>query len=228
MPTSGETNWPLTAGEIVMQAMVELGVLPSGQEPEAGEMSDALVRLNAMLKSWSVRVNLFREESGTVTIAGGTGAATLEQSVRDLFSVRHVVSATYYRPLAQWNRDQFYSLPNGSAAGNPTIYYLSRGVDSTALHIWPVPAADITLHLNYSRAAETITSVDETLDIGQEWQETVILGLASRLASMFGATRLDPATVQRIDGRAAELYGVMLDSDRPDSYLFEPWDGYCA
>ena len=35
---------------------------------------------------------------------------------------------------------------------------------------------------------------------------------------MFGATRIDTATVQRVDARAAALYGRMLDADRPDTY----------
>lgn len=228
MPTSGVTDWPLTAGELIQHSMIELGVLSSGEEPEAGEMADCLVRLNGMLKSWSKRVNLFREASGTLTITGGTGAATLEQGIQDLLSVRHVVSATNYRQLAQWNRDQYYSLPNRAAVGNPTIYYLSKGVDSTAIRVWPVPATDITLHVDYTQTAETVTSVDETVDVPQEWQEAVILGLASRCASIFGATRLDPQTVARIDARAAELYQFLLDSDRPDSYSFETWDYPCA
>lgn len=224
MATSGITDWPLAAGEVVTQAMIELGAISSGEEPEAQEMADALVRLNGMLKTWSIKANLFREESGTVVIPAATGAATFEQSIRDLLSVRHVLSATNYRVLAQWNRDQFYRLPNRASVGNPTAYYLAKGVDSTAIHIWPVPATDITLHVDYSRAADTITSVDQTLDINQEWQEAVILGLASRCAGMFGTTRVDPAAVQRIDAREGFLYNQLLDSDRPDTYSFEAWD----
>lgn len=225
MATSGETNWPLTAGEIVQQAMVELGALTSGDSPEASEMTDGLVRLNSMLKTWSKKVNLWRDGTGTVIITGGIGAATLPQEVRDLNSVRHVISATNKRLLTPWNRDQYYSLPNQAAVGNPTIYYVKRDLDDVEIRLWPVPADDITLHVDYSRTAETITASDQTLDISQENGETVILGLAARMASMFGVTRTDPQTVGDIKRRAAVLEQELFDSDRPDTIEFQSWTG---
>lgn len=229
MATSGVTNWPMTAGELIGQAMVELGVLSSGEDPEASELSDAMVRLNAMLKTWSRKANLWRDGTATLTVTGGSGGATLDQEVRDVNSVRQIISATNYRSLAAWTREQYYSFPNRFAAGNPTIYYLDRGLDSVAIKLWPVPVGDITLHIDYSRAAETVTQPGETVDISQEWQEAVILGLASRIAGMFGATRLDPTLVGDVKTRARDLEQELFDSDRPDSYTFEPWDDYyCA
>lgn len=225
MATSGETNWPLTAGEIVQQAMVKLGILTSGDSPEASEMTDGLVELNSMLKTWSRKVNLWRDGTGTVVITGGVGSATLPQEVRDVNSVRHVVSATNKRLLNQWNRDQYFSMPNLAAVGNPTIYYIKRDLDDVEIRLWPVPATDITLHLDYSRAAETVTASDQTLDISQEWGEAVILNLASRLAGQFGAIRLDPQTVGDIKQRAAILEQELFDSDRPDTIEFQSWTG---
>jgi hypothetical protein len=222
MTTSGTYDWPMTAEQTITQALVDLGALNSGDAPETQETADALVRLNAMLHSWGVRGNLYRDQSGTVVITGGEGGATLPQEVRQINSARYVQSATNHRVLTQWNRDDFYSLPNRSQAGNPVAYYLKRGRDAPEIYVWPVPAADITLELDYGAAPETITDASQTVDIPQEWQEATILGLASRCASMFGTTRIDPATVQRIDDRAAQAYQLLLDSDRPDSYYFEP------
>jgi hypothetical protein len=225
MATSGETNWPLTAGELVQQAMVQIGALSSGDSPEASEMTDGLVTLNSMLKTWSRKVNLWRDGTATLLIAGGTGGATLEQEVRDVNSVRQVISSTNYRLLTAWNRDQYLSLPNRAAAGNPTIYYVKRDLDSVQIRIWPVPATDITLHLDYSMAAQTVTASNETLDIGQEWGETVILNLAARLAGIFGASRMDPQLVATVTQRAAILEQELFDSDRPDSIVFQSWTG---
>jgi streptomycin 6-kinase len=85
-----------------------------------------------------------------------------------------------------------------------------------------VPSANITLELDYSRAAETVTDPSETVDVPEDWQEALILGLASRMASMFGKARTDGGNVGRIDAKAAALYQHLLDRDRPDSYYFEP------
>jgi len=225
MATSGVTNWPLTAGEIVQQAMVELGVLNSGDDPDDQEMKDGLVRLNSMLKTWSRKVNLWRDGTGTLLIAAGTGAAKLEQDVRDVNSVRQIMSLTNQRLLLAWNRDQYLSLPNRAAMGNPTIYYIKRDLDSVEIRVWPVPVNDISLHIDYSRSAETVTEPGEPLDISQEWGEAVILNLAARCINMFGATRLDQATAANVTQRAAILEQELLDSDRPDTIEFQSWTG---
>jgi hypothetical protein len=107
--TSGITSWPLTAEEIVTQAMIELGAIASGETPTGEEMEDGLIRLNAMLKTWGGEGNLFRETTATLVIPAATGAGTLPAGVRDVSSVRHVVSSSYSRQLAEWNRGQYYS-----------------------------------------------------------------------------------------------------------------------
>ena len=226
MATSGVTDWTVTAGDLVTRALKEIGVLPSGGVPEAEELSDGIDTLNFMLKSWAGESNLFREATGTITIPGGTGAGTLPQGIRDINSVRHVVSATFDRPLTQWNRSQYYSMPNRAAVGNPTVYYLAQTVGSDELRVWPVPAADVTLHLDYSRSPEIVTGPTETVDVPQEWYEAVVFGLAARMANMFGATRLDPNAVAVVTQRAEVLYRELLDRDRPESYYFEQYDGY--
>jgi hypothetical protein len=228
MPTSEDTTLELTAADACKTAAVELGAIGASDTLEDNEQEEMLRRFNSMLNSWAVEANLFREMTATMTITGGTGAASLPADVREVNSVRHVVSATNHRILHAYNRDQYYSLPNRSTVGNPTIYYYSQGAETDALRIWPVPAADITLQLDYSRRAYSITVPEETIDVPQEWHETIYLGLASRCASMFGTTRVDPQTVARIDARAGELYQRMLDADRPDSYYFEPYGGRCC
>lgn len=222
MPTSGVTDYELTAREIATQAMKELGLISSGEEPTAEELADIIVRLNAMLKTWGVEGNLFREASGTVVVPGGTGAGTLPAGVRDVVSVRLVVSATNHRSLQRWNRAQWYQLPNRSATGTPTVFYNTQGLAQDAIYVWPVPTADSTLHLDYYRAPEAVTGAAQTLDVPQDWLEAVIYGLAARIAGMFGATRTDPQTVADVTAKAAMLYQHLLDMDRPESYFFEP------
>jgi hypothetical protein len=171
VPTSGITDWPLTAEQIVTQAMYELGALNQGDTPSGEEMEDAILRLNGMLKTWGGEGNLFREVTGTLTLPGGTASGTLPADVRDVSSVRHVVSATNSRQLAEWNRGEFYRLPNRAASGNPTAYYLSTTTAGRAITVWPVPSADITLEVDYSRLAQTVTDPSETIDVLEEWQE---------------------------------------------------------
>lgn len=229
MPTSGVTSWERTAGDVIKSAMVELGVISAEDEPEASEYDEALVRLNGLLKFLATKGAMYREASTTVTVTGGTGLATLAGTIRDVSSVRHVVSSTYQRMLSPWNRAQYYALPNRAQTGaNPTIYMTQKGVSGLQLRIWPVPATDVTLDVDYSRSAEVVTAPDEALDVPQDWQDAITMLLASRCASMFGTDRVSPSTVQRIDGMADAMLNQLLDADRPDSYYLEPWNGYYA
>lgn len=224
MTTSGITDLSLTARQIVTQAMKKIAAISGGEAPEGVEMEDGILALNLMLKSWATEGNLYREASGTVTIPGGTGAGTLPAGVRDVVSVRQIVSSTNYRQLTRWNRAQYYQMPNRSAVGNPTVFYATQGLSQDAIYVWPVPAADVDLHLDYYRSAEVVTDAGQTVDVPEDWSEAVIFGLAARIANEFGATRLDPASVDRVTQLAGGLYQRLLDQDRPESYVFEPWD----
>ncbi len=227
MTTSGQTAWLLTVRDLVKQAMSEIGVLSPGEEPDAAEMDDCIVRLNAMLKSWATVGGLsFLEGTTTVTVPAATASVALALGIRSINSARVVESTTNHRAMVPYNRSQYQSLPNKIAVGTPTVYYVSDAGETATLNVWPVPAAATTISVDYGRTIETVTDPSETLDMPQEWQEAVYLNLASRIASMYGATRLDPTAVQDVMARADRIYGRLLDADRPDSYFFEPYDGY--
>jgi hypothetical protein len=226
MTTSGVTTWPLTAGQLCRQAALELGVLESGGELSPEELDDCIVRLNGMIKSWSTKANLFRETTGTVTLPPDTASGTLPQGVRDISAARLVISATNERPLSPWNRAQYYAFPNRGASGSPTVYYFEKGISGTTLFVWPVPTVSTDIKIDYSRTAETVTDASETVDLPEEWQETILKGLATRIANMFGSLRTDPATVQKVAAEAAVLEQQMFDLDRPDSYFLEPYNEF--
>lgn len=220
MTTSGITSWPLTAEEIVTQACYELGSHAAGETPSGEEMDDALVRLNAMLKSWQGEGNLFRDETVSLTFLAGASSQVLSTDIRAVSAAWVVTS--YSRMMTEWNRSEFLAIPNSAATGSPVAWYAATGNSGLTLHVWPVPSVNTTIALDCSRKCDTVTDLSETVDVPEEWQEALIMGLASRCASMFGATRTDPNTVGRIDQRAALLYQKLLDRDRPDSYYFEP------
>jgi hypothetical protein len=220
MATSGTTTRAVTAGDLVREAMVELGVISPGETPNDEEMDGGLTRLNDMLGSWAVDGNLFREASGTLTI-DEEGSATLPDGVRDITSIR-VSTGSIRIPLAPYTRAQYRELPNPDQTGaRPITYYWSQQRDGDQITVWPKPAAGqiFTLYIDYSRGADVVTAPDEEVDIPNEWLECARINLAARMSSMFGATQLDAGNVQRIDALAGGLYRRMLDADRPDSII---------
>lgn len=222
MTVSTNSNWTQTVGQICLSAAMELGALGIGDSLEASEEAEMTTRLNSMLAKWSIEANLFREETSTITVVGGSGSAILPTSIRDIRSARHIQSPTNKRTLTQWNRDEFYALPNRAQTGqNPSLYYLSKQIGGAVLYLWPVPTSDADLELDYNRAFFFAEGPDQELDMPPEWHEAILYGLASRCAGIFGTTALDPGKVERCDAQAKLSYERMLDSDRPDSYYFE-------
>jgi hypothetical protein len=221
MTTSGVTAWAVTARDHIVAALRDARVIASGEEPTGSELDDCLLRLNGLLKSWSSKGNLFREATGEVTVPGGDPSGVLPPEIRDINSVRLVISATQERVLYPWERGDYLSLPSKATVGSPTIYYLSQQSGGDVLHLWPVSATDVTLKIDYSRTAETVTNASETLDILPEWHMMVWKNLAVECADLFGAV-LSPRYMMK----AEELYQEFLDSDRPDSYTFGPSE-YC-
>jgi hypothetical protein len=216
MTTSGVTAFDLTARDIVTTALEENGIIRLGRDPKAAELDACIRRLNGMLKSWSLRANLWREDSAEYTIPGGTGSIALEDDVQEVINVRFLQSATNSRPLYRWEQEQYRSLPNRASVGNPTAYAIERTIAGLTLKVWPVPADDIDVEVDYIRAAEIITNAGQTVDFRAEFQEAIYSNLAVRCAGIFG---VEPSA--ELVARARELEGLVLDYDRPSSYFLE-------
>lgn len=217
MSTSGVTAWSLTASDIVKAALGEIATIDPGTDPTSDEQTDCILRLNGMLKSWSLKgVSLYRETSSTIATTAATAAVTLGAGIRNISSARLVVSATNERQLWPWTRAEYMAIPNKAAVGQPTVYYLDRQRDAAVIYFWPVSATIASIKLDYDRIPETVTAPTQTLDIREELQETVYANLAVRVAGIFGQTP-GPELV----ARAQSLEMQMFDAERPDAYRFE-------
>ncbi|RYG90113.1 MAG: hypothetical protein EON59_00605 [Alphaproteobacteria bacterium] len=215
MATSGETAFSLTARDFVRHALLDAKVLPAGTEPDATELEDCITRLNMMLKTWASKgAGLWRSTNDTATITGGVASVLLSPGIREVSDARVVVSAAYHRQLGKWGRADYQSLPNKTAVGTPSVFYVDRQRDAARLYVWPVPATDTTLSIDCDRQIETITDASETIDVPEEYSEAVMLNLALRCAPLFGP---DLGQVQSM--RAMELEQQLLDDGRPDSYF---------
>ncbi len=223
MATSGIITSAATARDYVRMAMEDLGVLSSGEQPTAEEGATGLERLNWMLKSWQAKgCNLWRDTEETVTFGANVATVTLEPRPIDVIEARVDVSPTYQRQLSRWELGQYRVLPNKLAPGSPTMFVLNKGVGAVTMTLWPVPTVETDVTYSYARVIDDVTDLNETLDVPQQWAETVWMGLAARLANTFGAARTDPAAVERVTAMAAILEQALLDQDRPASIYMAP------
>jgi hypothetical protein len=215
MPTSGVTAWSMTARDIITAALDENAILPLGEEMEAAEATKCMIRLNALLKSWRIGGHL--EATGTVTVLADTASGELDGDIQAVLTARLVESATNERPLARFERDEYFMLPNKTASGTPSIFYADQQRDAPVLYVWPVPTANATLKITYLRKPDTVTGLSETVDIPEEYQEALYSNLAVRCCGIFG---IEPKA--ELVARAQRLEREMFDNSRPASYFMGP------
>jgi hypothetical protein len=219
MPVSGTTVYSMTALDMVTNAMIELGLLSSGDTPTASELEDGITRLNSMLKSWQLQgPDLWREEDVSVTVTANTTPTTLDATIRDVFSARFI-GTNYERVLAKWERVEYLELPVKNTAGDPVVFYVSRQRDDLLLYVWPVPTSDTTLKLDAERIVNTVTAGTDEIDVPQHAYEAVWVNLAARLIPMFNSSgqAISADTCQRVEQHAGALFQLLMDDDRPES-----------
>ena len=216
MTTSGITAWSMTATDLITEALVENAIISPGKIPRANELSVCMVRLNGLLKSLS---GLWLEDDTTATVLANNASVVLDDGIADVVGARVVVSATNEQPLALWERDDYFGLPNkaSTSTGGPTACYPAKQRDAITLYVWPIPTANTTLSLDVMRTPETVTAGDQTLDLPQEYQQQIYTILARRCARLFGISPT-PDLIADADRFEREL----IDAERPNSYFMGP------
>lgn len=208
----------MTARDIVEKAMRLINVLGRDENVSAEDGEDARMSLNMMLKTMQADgCNIWREEPSTVTFPASTATMTLDPRVIDVVEARCVRATNSELPLGRWERGQYITIPNKAATGIPTAYYFQKNRDAVTLTLWPVPYVSTVINFTAARVMADVSALSDTLDVPQEWLECVTYNLADRLAIEWGSVIVEAASAQRIQKRAAELYSLMRDFDRPSS-----------
>ena len=203
----------MTARDIVVMAMRELAILPSGTQPEADELADGLTKLSSMLQTWQSTGSGWRDETGTLTAVIGDGEIALPSEVGTVITAR-IVEPGYNRTLTRWEADDYRALPNRAQRGRPIAFAPFYNIDSVSLLLWPVPSTVAVIEYDYQRKPVVVSEASATIDVPERYLEAVWTNLALRMSGMFG----QPAPDELI-ARAQETRRAMLDDDRPESYI---------
>lgn len=220
MTTSGSSDFSLTAREAITFALKKLRVVDASQTAGAIEAATAQAELNLMLKGWQKYQNLWRLTEGTVTLVANTVSYVLSPVPHRVLSVRYLASNSV--PMEELSRSEYYDLPNTTSTGFPHSFYVDYQRAAATLKIWQ-PMATVTtetLTYTYQRKFEDIDSLDNDIDVKQEWLEVVGYNLAKRLAPNFGRSKGE--WFSEVKEEAARLLQDMLDDDREDEVRMQP------
>ena len=215
MALSGTIAWSNTAQQLIDAALRKITVLGEGESASGNQYADAQQELNYMLGTWSQQgPNLWTITEGTaIPLISGTATYTLSPRPRSVATVRFAVNDVEQRPMTEWDRQDWDRFPQKAQTGAPLKYLVDRQRTSTTLTFWPIPnqTGVWTAPYSYERVFQDVTQPSQDIDVPQEWLETVMVNLASRLADDY---RLSGPNVDRVRDRAMKLYDMAMTADR--------------
>lgn len=229
MATSGITSLGLTARDIIVYALRKIGAIPIAQEPSEAEISPVIIELNLMLKEWETNgPHLWRKTDGSVSIVANTASYALSPQPLRIIECRYrypsdgVTANQRDLPMTMMTSEEYKTLPMKLTTGSiPTMWYFDPQETTSTLYIWPLMSSVTTdsVVFTYQRRFEIIDSLNNSVDIPDEWMSTVAYCLADRILIDYGITG---EIAQRISMTAERLITKAKAFDREDEVRFMP------
>lgn len=175
--------WTLAASEICTDALEHLGVIADGEAASSGDMQAALRALDGVLKELPLYGYHWPALSADTALAwDGAQAVDLPADYHGCPVVWTAASGAKVRML-QWTHAEWLALPRRDIAGTATHFSVNPAGE---LLLWPVPAVDPVLTLQYQRAVPDAELAAAPM-LPQFWFNPLGYGVANELGLKFGA-----------------------------------------
>lgn len=202
MSTSGITTFSMTRDGLIYAAARKLSAISDGQTLSPTQLTNGGEALNAMLKTFQTTgMPLWALKNATFTLADTTsyniGVGQTLNTPAPLKVHQAMIkdeSCDTLYPLNIVTRYDYNLLPTNTSGAPVSIWYEPLN-QSGVIHLWPRPDSysieNRRLAIVYQRPFEDMVAGTDTLDFPQHWHETVIYGLAARLAPEFGVPLIE-------------------------------------
>jgi hypothetical protein len=224
MATSGVTTGIMTVRDVLTEAAaLSAAKLVNEGQPTLNpfDFQRGMVHLNLLLKAAQndgCAAHLLEEI--TMTWPADQAEQELDVKYLDIYEMRVRDSSDQDRQLTRIETDEYREIPNKFQLGEPISFSPGKSVETLIVRLWPVPSADTDLYATAKRVVEDITSLDENLDIPQEWSSAIIHKMAvsyDRLKGFSGT-----AAALELRQEAERLYQLAKCADEPQSLFLSP------
>ena len=178
MATSNSRDFDLDVGELIEEAYERCGLeMRTGYDARTARRS-----LNLMFADWANRgLNLWTVKQETVSVVSGTATYTLDATYVDLLEVVLRNSSNTDFTLTQMSRNEYLTIPNKTATGQPSQYFFDRQTIPT-ITLWSTPNASFTLVYYYVRRIQDADALVNTTDAPFRFLPCMAAGLAYYIA----------------------------------------------
>lgn len=225
MATTGTYTYNPTASTLITEALRMLGVLEESGTASSAQVTDCLPAFEIYFKGLSrYGLNLWRIETQSITLTASDCDYTPTKKFLRITDAVYRDSDGEDTTLQRLSREEYWNLADKDETGQPTQFYYDpqETQSESTVYIWPCPdssnsGSGESIRLTGTIQAEDVGDGTYTLDIPQEWLETVKYGVATRLAPMYGYP------VQERNLLLREYMGMLkdnLDYDQEDASMF--------
>lgn len=179
--------------DIITEAFLDLAAIDPGVAITTAEQTDAFLRLNQLIASWSTeQFTVFGATHTALTVTAGTGTYTVGTGGTLVTAARPVritgaqsVSGSFRQSVEVISWDEFASRisdPIGATSVIPKVMAADQGFPSINIKLFPTPAASPgTLWLDYWVAITAFATVGDTVTLPPGYERALHLGLAVEL-----------------------------------------------
>jgi len=194
-----------TVQQVINRSLRLIGVLATGQTPEADETADALTALNAMLDGWmNDKLMTYSLQNITVPLVAGTASYTIGTSGATVTATSPVrIESAYTRKsnidylIELIDSNQYNGIASKTSASDiPEYLYFNGTNPNSTITLYPVPNEVNNLYLTVWTPYAAFAAATDTFTMPNGYEDAVAYNLAIRLWPEYPAVQLSPVVVE--------------------------------
>ena len=181
MASSGTTSFNPSIDEVIEEAYERCGVRTNS----GNDIKSARRSLNLLFSEWGNRgINLWKVKSKTETLVNGQVTYNEPSDCNDVLEAVVTVSGGNQQTLTKISRSEYIAIPNKTATGTPSQYYVDRQTTPTiSLYLAPDATTYTTLKFYTINRIEDATAYnDQQADVAYRFLPCMCAGLAYYLS----------------------------------------------
>lgn len=217
MATSGVSNFNPTFDDIMQDAAGMVG----GGPILAEELASARRGLDYLLTQIQNRnILLHKVETTTVEVTAGTSTLTLNNSTLDAHHVLVRDTNDIDMSMERLGFEQWADLVAKDKTGRPTQYWFDRRLDSSVLHLWPIPDIDYSIVLTIQKTPDSVVRAFNNVDVPRRFLPALLFGLAYYVGlRRMGRVPADRLMLLKSEFEAATKEAMREDRERASTFI---------
>lgn len=229
---------PISAIDLITNAMRKMGVLAVGEVPSADEANTGLTALNDVIETWNLeRLSLVGSLPSVVSTVVGQSTYSIGAGGNWNVDRPTMLTGAYCQvngvdfPIGQWTLGEYLAEPIKTQQQQIIerfVYINDEPLGQVIL--WPTPMAIVPITLNYDQAITAVATLATTLTLAPGYARALQYAVGVELQSEFGGqdlsayARSTKAVIKRAN-RTPQISGFDAALMGPGKLLNGGWVG---